>query len=156
MPVPSGKSDALYSLRGRCTYSAAHSSKIFKSVIVLLCQGCCWIGKNTYKEFNRVIMLTIRPRNKNLAIPFSFVLTNISEQSFLYYVKTSSYTFWVWLLILFPHLLCEQMTFDFTSQMKVTNYISKFWQWSLKGSLIRVIKNSPFDQHFVYIWSKPF
>ena len=46
----------------RRIYSAVHSSKRFKpfSAIMLLCQGYCWIRKNTNKEFNCVMMLIIR------------------------------------------------------------------------------------------------
>ena len=47
----------------------------------------------------------------------------ISSHSSLLSFKTSSYTFWKWLLILFPYLLCwEQMTFEFTSQMILSKF----------------------------------
>ena len=46
----------------RCTNSAAYSSKRFKllSAIILLCQGYCWIGKNTNKKFNWIMVLIIK------------------------------------------------------------------------------------------------
>ena len=44
--------------------------------------------------------------------------------------------------------------------VKVTKYIPKCWERSLKKKpnfkLIRLNKYSAFDQHFVYIWYKPY
>ena len=119
---------------------------------ILLRQGYCWIGKNTNKEFNCVMMLIIRPRTMLFTIPF------------------------FWLYISFPYLLCEQITFDFTSQIilnklisyprikklwsKATKYIRKCREISLKRkcnlNFLRVINNLSFDHHFAYIWYKPF
>ena len=68
--------------------------------------------------------------------------------------------------------ILNRLLFNFTSQMilshllpspwiktlsaKATNYIPKYWERSVKGksnlNFIRVIKNSSFDQHFVYIY----
>ena len=41
---------------------AVYSSKRFKPLfaIILLCQGYCWTGKSTSKEFNSVMVLIIR------------------------------------------------------------------------------------------------
>ena len=118
---------------------------------ILLRQGYCWIGKNTNKEFNCVmILMIIRPRTKLFTIPF-----------FWPYYIISIFVMW---------------TFDFTSQIifnksisyprikklwsKATKYIRKCRERSLKrkGNLnfLRVINNLSFDHHFAYIWSKPF
>ena len=43
---------------------------------------------------------------------------------------------------------------------KTTKYIPECWERSVirksNPNFIRVIKNSSFDQHFLYIWTKPF
>ena len=74
--VPSSRRDALFYLRAQmCTHSATHSSKRFKplSTIILLCQGYCWIGKNTNKELNCVmLMVLVIRRSSNLKFQFVF------------------------------------------------------------------------------------
>ena len=66
----------LSSWEHRCTLSAAaHSSQRFKplsAVILLLCQGYCWIGHgiNTNKEFNCFMVFIIRPSS---TLKFQFI-----------------------------------------------------------------------------------
>ena len=157
----------------RCTYLAAHSSKRFKplSAVVLLCQGYCWIGKNTSKEFNCYDVLTIRPRTKHFVIPFFFFffwfqLTSMGSLFLITFLKLLAThfggvvtniisisvmwtdDFWLYVTDLIPCLW-----------IKATKYIPEYWERSVKRkcnlNFIRVIKNSSFEEHFVYIWSKP-
>ena len=50
--------------------------------IMLLCQGCCWTGKNTNKKFSCVMVLIVRLAlwNSNLFL----VSIDVSEKSFPY------------------------------------------------------------------------
>ena len=72
--------------------------------IILLCQGYCWIRKNTNKEFNWVMILVIR-LSSILQFQFFFVSILVS----INFLKIFSFLFWMWLLILFPYLLCQQI-----------------------------------------------
>ena len=144
-----------------CTHSATHSSKRFKplSAIIFLCQGYCWIGKNTSKEFNCVMLmvLIIRPSGAlNLDFLFGF---NECLWSFPYqFLKLSGFVFGLWLSDFWFY-----DTDDFKSppmpmnkkfvSAKTTKYILGCWERSVKRNsnlnFILVIKNSSFDQHFL-------
>ena len=76
---------------------------------LLLCQGYCWIGKNTNKKFSCVMMFIMRP-SSTLKLQFVFgfneclVATLSSFQNFWFYI----WVVVVWLLILWHkwlHLL---------------------------------------------------
>ena len=87
----------------RCTYSAGHSSKRFKSFpdIMLLCQGCCWVGKNTNKEFSCCcfffLLIIIRPSSTfNFWSVFGF---NEYLSGILSLMNVESFWFHVWVVV---------------------------------------------------------
>ena len=47
-----------------------HQKDLNLCYIMLLCQSCCWIGKNTNKKFSCVIVLIVRPSS---TLKFQFV-----------------------------------------------------------------------------------
>ena len=87
------------------THSATHSSKRFKplSDIMLLSQGCCWIEKNTSKEFSCVMVFRMKSSS---FLKFQFVF-GFNECLWAVFSLLNFEHFWfyiwvvvVWLLIL--------------------------------------------------------
>ena len=132
----------------KCTHSAVHSSKKIKSLsdIMLLCQSCCWIGKNTNKEFS-CFLVFIMKLTSNLKFLFGFGLNNISEQSLPYrMLKISGFIFGLWL-----YDFWFSNTNDFKSYLIPCRWIKNLSAKTTKDipksnlNFIRVIKNSSFD-----------
>ena len=146
----------------RCTYSAAHSSKIFKSlsITVLLCQGYCWIGKYTNEAFNRAITLIIRPRNKHFAIPFFlFWSISLSNLFLITFLKLLAIHFgMVANTISISVMWTDDFWFYITDEghQLYSKMSRKIFKRKCNLNFTRVIRNSSFDLHFVYMWSTSF
>ena len=139
--VPSGRRGILFFLRVQIyTFSNTFTKKIeLLSDIILLCQGYCWIGKKhkqgiqlSYGVFNETKQLF------EILICFWCQWKPLSN---LFLIK-----FWKFLVL---YLGCGCMAFVFTTQNKYQNhstkttiYISKYWERSVKGSLISISSQS--------------
>ena len=117
--------------------------------IIFLWQGYCWIGKKTNKEINSVdgaYNLT------KLYLKFLFV-SGFNECLWAIFSLLSFENFWfyVWVVVVW---VSKNLS------AKTTKSIPNYWERSVKRksnlNFIRVIKNSSFDQHFLYVWSKNF
>ena len=106
----------------RCTHSAVHSSKIFKPFlgIILLCQGYCWIGKNTNKKLSCVMVFMMSE------IPICFWCQWFSLST-LFLIK-----FWKFLVL---YLGYGCMTFDFTTEIISCHLLLHANKW--KGWVVR-------------------
>ena len=166
--IPSGIRDAIFFLRA---HSAAHSSKRFKPFFdtILLWQGLCWIGKKHKQGIWLCLWCLIWP-SSTLRFLFPFALNclwaifSLNLEDFCFYI----WVVVVWLLISQRRLLYITSCFYPCPWLKnlsatTTKYIPKCWEKSVKMnsslSFIRVIKNSSFNQHFLYAYHmvlKPF
>ena len=80
----------------RCTHSAAQSIKRFKllSPIKLLCQGYCWIEKNTN---NRFMVLIIKPGS---TLKFQFVFSfNKCLWAFFFLLSFENFWIYIWVVV---------------------------------------------------------
>ena len=160
----------------RCIHVAAHSSKIFKplSAIILSCQSYSWTGKTQIRNSNVLWCLQSDQRDIARIWNCNLLLVSMNVSEIYFFIK-----FWIFLLL---YLVCGCMTFDLqhmakwwlkavcTDEIKssfmyaheycISKCIPKCWRRSVKRNsnlnFIRVINNSSFDQHILYIWSKPF
>ena len=137
----------------RCTHSVAHYQKDLNlAYIMLLCQGCCWIGKSTNKKFSCVMVLIVRPSS---TLKFQFIfgfneclwgissLLNFENFWFYIWVLVVSY---LWLLIL-RHKWLQVTSYPMCQWPPI--YITKCWKESVKGksnfNFIRIKESSSFD-----------
>ena len=88
---------------------------------MLLCQGCRWIGKNTNKKFNCVMVLIVRPSR---TLKFQFVFGFIEcLWDFPYLIfKIFGFTFELWLYI---YDFWFYNTNDFKSPLTSCRWIKK-------------------------------
>ena len=76
-----------------------HQKDLNFCYIMLLCQSCCWIGKNTNKKFSCVIVLIVRP-SSTLKFQFVFGFNECLREIFsLLILKISGFIFGLWLHI---------------------------------------------------------
>ena len=79
--------------------------------IMLLCQSCRWIGKNTNKEFSCVMVLIVRPSS---ILKFQFVFgLNECLWALFSLLNFKKFLFYIWVGF-------GSMTSDFTTQMTST------------------------------------
>ena len=96
------------SWRHRCTHSAEQNinQKDLKlCYIMLLYQGCCWIGRNTNNKFSCVMVLIVRPSNTlKFQSVFGFneclweIVSLLNFENFWFYILVL--VVYLWLLIL--------------------------------------------------------
>ena len=79
--------------------------------IMLLCQGCYWIGKSANKKFSCVMVLIMRPNSTLKFQCFWFQWISLEIFSFLNFEK---------FLVLYFGCGCIFMTFDFMAQMTLS------------------------------------
>ena len=127
------------SWKHRCTHSAAHSLKRFKSLsaIILLCQCYCWIRKNTNKEFNCVVVFIIRP-STTLKFQFVFgfnkclwpIFSLLIFENFWLYIGYGCVNFDFTIFDDLSYLLAPMPMKKWSA--KTTKYIPKCWEKSVK------------------------
>ena len=116
--VPSGRTGTVFFLRGQMyKFGSTFIKKIWAFVYHCITMPRLVMNWEKIQARNLTVLWCLYSDQVALCSSFfSLVSMNVSEQSFPYKVfKISSYIFWVWLLILFQHLLCKQMTVDFMS-----------------------------------------
>ena len=155
----------------RCAHSAAQSIKRFKllSPIILLCQGYCWIDKNTNNCF---MVLIIRPGS---TLKFQFVFSfNKCIWTFFFILSFQNFWIYIWVVVVWLLILRHRWLY-FKSPLtrppvpinkilsaKTKKYIPKCWEKFVKRrsnlNSIRVMKNWSnwsknwsFDQRFLYM-----
>ena len=141
--------------------------------IMLLCQGCCWIGKNTNKKFSCVMVLIMRPTS-TLKFQFVFGFNECLWEIFSL-LNFENFWFYIWVVVVYLWLLILQHKWlQVTSYPMPMNknlgckdhqiYIMNCWEISVKGksnlNFIRVIKvHFLIDIFYSYsymLWSRPF
>ena len=138
---------------------------------MLLCQGCCWIGKNTNKIFSCVIMLIMRLSS---TLKFQFVLDfNECLWEIFFLLNFKNFWFYVWVVVVYLwlsilwHKWLQVISYPMPMNKKLECkdhqiYITKCWERSIKGkSNLHFIKKvhlliNIFYSHSYMLSSKPF
>ena len=80
-----------------------HQKDLNLCYIMLLCQGCCWIGKNTNKKFSCVMVLIMRPSSTpNSQFVFGF---NECLWETLPLWNFENFWFYIWIVVAYLGLL---------------------------------------------------
>ena len=123
--------------------------------------------KKHKQEFNWVMVFIMRSSS---ILKFQFVFGfNECLWAIFFWLNFENFWFYAWVAVVWL-LILRHKWFQVASShpcqwkknlsTKTTKYISKCWKRSVikktNPKLIRVITNSSFDQHFLYIWIKPF
>ena len=150
----------------RYAHSAAHSSKRFEplSGVILLCQGIVKLKK--HKQQIQLCYVVYNETKYHFEIPICFwfqwmSLSNLFLIKFLKFLVLGLwlYDFWFYHTNDFKSPLTPSWRWIKKLSAKTTKYIPKCWERSVtrKSNLnfTRVTKDSSFDQHFLYVWSKP-
>ena len=80
-----------------------HQKDLNLCYIMLLCQSCCWIGKNTNKKFSCVIVLIVRP-SSTLKFQFVFGFNECLWEIFSL-LNFENFWFYIWILAVYLWLL---------------------------------------------------
>ena len=83
-----------------------HQKNLNLCYIMLLCQGCCWIGKNTNKKFSCVMVLIVRP-SSTLKFQFVFGFNECLWQIFSL-INFENFWFYIWIVVVYLwHLILQ-------------------------------------------------
>ena len=143
----------------RCTHSAVQSSKRFKPIchyIIMVKSLLNW-KKTQTRNSTVFIVLRIWP-GSTLKFLFLFGF----NECLLAILSLLSLWFHIWVAVVWPSIFQHRWLYIISHSCpwiknvsaKTTKSVPKCWERSVKGksnlNFIRVKKNSPFNQHFLY------